>query len=153
NEAKREERDDEAERVRSQIEQASAEMESPVELSAEEMARSHGEWEVERRSLARQLEDVRSRRVTLEREVGQYESPEREEATRQLRIELEDLGRQRAKAVRFQYAVTLARERLASVARETNSRWSEFVTHRMGTLLPALGPRYGRFLVTDDLDF
>jgi DNA repair exonuclease SbcCD ATPase subunit len=152
-EAKRAERDIEAERLRVQIDQASAEMDAPVELSAEEMSRTHGEWETERRALAKQLDEVRTRRVTLEREVGHYESPEREEATRQLRIELSDLERERAKALRFQEAVTLARERLASVARETNSRWSDFVTHRMETLLPALGPQYGRFLVTDDLDF
>jgi uncharacterized protein YhaN len=117
------------------------------------MARSRGEWEVERRRVRKNLEEVRVRRVTLEREVGHFESPVREEAASRLRLELDELERERTKALRFQQAVSLARERLASVARETNSRWSEFVAHRMGTLLPALGPQYGRFLVTDDLDF
>ena len=151
--AERAERDVEHERNRVEIEQASAELEGPVELSAEEMARTRGEWDAERRALAKKLEEVRARRVTLEREVGHFESPVREEAASRLRLELGDLERERTKALRFQQAVSLARERLASLARETNSRWSEFVAHRMGTLLPALGPQYGRFMVTDDLDF
>lgn len=143
----------EADRLGVEIERTAAELEAPVVLAGDEMGRSRVEWEAERRALGKRLEDVRKRRLTLEREVGHYENPAREESLSRMRVELEDTERERIKARRFQQAVTLARERLSSVARETNSRWSEFVAQRMSHLLPALGPRYGRFLVTDELDF
>ena len=132
--------------------------------------REHPEWAVETpspsvtraeieargRELDGALEKVRARRLQLERDVGWLDDPGRGDLTgraSELRLEIAELEREARRAQRFHQAVRVAQERLQSVARETNARWSEFLSRRVGELLPALGPDYRGFAVSDDLDY
>jgi hypothetical protein len=108
------------------------------------------------RELEQELATVRARRVDLERDVGWLDDAARGDLTRrasELRQEIADMERDALRARRFQQAVQLAHDRLQSVAREVNARWAEFVAGRVNELLPALGPDYRGFELTDKLDY
>ena len=128
------------------------------EWAAEEPAAGAARVEIEGRvgELDAALEKLRARRLQLEREVGWLDDPGRGDLTgraRELGLEIAELEREARRARRFHGALRLAQERLQSVARETNARWSEFLSRRVNELLPALGPGYGGFAVTDELDY
>ena len=151
--AERADRFAEAQALGAEIERTAAETEPGPPLTSEEAKRTRAEWESERRAARKRHEAVNQRRLELERDVSFLENPKREDAASRMRIEIEELERERDRARRFQQAVMLAREKLTSVARETNSRWSEYLSRRVNELLPKLGPEYRGFLVTDDLDY
>ena len=151
--AERADRLAEARGLAAEIQRTAAEAEDVAPLTAEEATRTRAEWESERRAVRKRHEGASQRRLELERDVSFLENPKREDVASRARLEIEECERERDRARRFQQAVSLAREKLTSVARETNSRWSEYLSRRVNELLPKLGPEYRGFLVTDDLDY
>lgn len=142
----------ERERLRAELERAG--LEDPEwAASPPAVGGARAEIEAGARDIERRLEETRQRRLDLEREVGWLEDASRSGRATELRLRIDELERELDRARRFHQAVHLAVERLQAVARETNARWSEFLARRVNELLPGLGPEYGGFQVTDELDY
>lgn len=141
---------EEAERLAGEVELVRAANPAHLELPPEVTTRAEA---ARRRATAeRALDELGTELVRLERSVGHLDKLGTTRAS-ELRLELVELEHDKRRAEQFQAAVQLAIETWRRVARETHAVWSDFLTRRVNELLPALGPEYRGFQVTDELDY
>jgi energy-coupling factor transporter ATP-binding protein EcfA2 len=141
---------EECERLRGEVELVRASHPDFLELPGDVTTRAEA---TRRRAAAEHsLEESAAELLRLERSVGHLEKQGAGRAG-ELRLELAEVEREKRRAEEFQTAVQLAIETWRRVARETHAVWSDFLTFRVNELLPALGPAYKGFQVTDDLEY
>lgn len=115
-------------------------------------ARGPADLEREVEGLRGEIESHRGRReeirIQYEETARRYHAQHPEKCG-----ELETIEAALERARRFQRAVSLAKETIEQVGRETHRRWADFLNARVGELLGTVGTAIGQVRFGEDLDF
>lgn len=127
-------------------------LEAAGPVSSAAIPRAVAVLDAEHQAVREKLDDVQRRREDLRLQVeGRVQKVHQQQP--EIAAELERVIAALERAQRFQRAVDLARETIASVAVETHRRWADWMNQRVGELLKSFGTKVESVRFGEDLDF